>query len=155
MRRRKRWRRLGEELTGKRSRTAIGITDITSQDEIRMTMVGAKDHGGMKLPGRKKNDRQMASQDDIDTETTPGSVTGGTEIRPERAHGNGNGKGGGRRSLKTTGGPIEETMTARDIGGGEKTTMMMVGEGRSARVEADLLGVVRISTRSKKLRIPK
>jgi hypothetical protein len=149
-RRRKRWRRLGEELTGKRSRTAIGITDITSQDEIRKTMVGARDHGEMNPQERKKSDRQMASQDDIDTEMIPESVIGGTEIHPEKAHGNG--KDGGTRSPKTTGGPIEETMTARDTGGGEKkTTTTMVGEGRSARAEADLLGVVRISTRSKKL----
>lgn len=117
-------------------------------------MVGAKDHGEMKHRERKKSDRQMASQDDIDTETTPESVTGGTEnteIHPEKAHGNG--KDGGRRSPNTTTGSLtEETMTARDTGGGErKTTMMMVGEGRSARVEADLLGVARISTRSKKL----
>lgn len=150
MRRRRRWRRLGEELTGKRSRTVIDITDITSQDEIRKMTVGARDHGEMKPRGRKKSDRQMASQDDIDTEMIPESVTGGTEIHPEKAHGNG--KDGGRRSPNTTtGGLIEETMTATDTGGGEKKKMTMVGEGRSARVEADLLGVVRISTRSKKL----
>ncbi|KAK4069266.1 hypothetical protein Trihar35433_5845 [Trichoderma harzianum] len=112
--------------------------------------IGAKDHGEMKPRERKKSDRQMASQEDIDTVTIQESVTGSTEIHPERARGNG--KDGGRRNLNTTtGGLIEETMTARDTGGGEKKMTTMVGEGRSARVEADPLGVVRISTRSKKL----
>jgi hypothetical protein len=102
----------------------------------------------MKYRRRKKNGPQMVNQDEVDIAMTRESAIGGTEIHPEEIHRSE--KDDAKRNPNTRiGGHIGEMMNEKDTEGEEKTTTTMVGKNHNARVEADLLGAVKISTKSK------
>lgn len=91
---------------------------------------------------RKRRDFQRANHDEKDIEISRESAIDDTEIHLGEIHKSD--KDDGKRNLRT-GGHIEEMMTeemmtGKDVGKEEKTTARGIGE-----IEADLLGVVKIS----------
>lgn len=141
-RRRKRWKKLGGELIEKRNQTDTGITDTTDRGERKEMIADRRDLGGTR-DRRKKKDHQRVNQDEKDIEMTRESAIDDTEIHLGKIHRSD--KDGGKRNPKTVGHieemTTDEMMTGKDVEEGEKTTTTVIG----GEIEANLLGVVKIS----------
>jgi hypothetical protein len=127
-RRRKRWKMLGGEPTGRRNRRDTDIIGtITDQDETREMMTGMRDLGG-KRDRRKRKVLQRVKQDEKDTEMIRESAIDGTETLLGEIHKSN--RDDEKRNLKT-GDLIEEMRTAghtEEMTTEEKTTEKITTE---------------------------